>query len=144
VAVVAGTISCIELIRGARVAEKLTGLQKFAVGLAALVGALIVVMIVAFGGKEDKRTDRARDAEMTEIKLQRLAREFVTANLKDPDSAKFRNQKGVCGEVNAKNSFGGYAGFVRFIAGGKDLVIMENNPALAPGAFKESWDRFCK
>ena len=126
-------------------AQKYTGFQKFAFGFA------VVCAVAAIGklSSSDKASESGasnphRDAEMTEIKLQRLARELVTANLKDPDSAKFRNQKGVCGEVNAKNSFGGYAGFVRFIAGGKDLVIMENNPALAPGAFKESWDRFCK
>jgi hypothetical protein len=46
-------------------------------------------------------------------------------DLKDPDSAKFRNRfeytnsRGftvVCGEINAKNSYGAYAGFQRFAA----------------------------
>lgn len=50
----------------------------------------------------------------------------VRANLKDPDSADFRSEfvsklsNGalvLCGEVNAKNSFGGFTGFKRFIAG---------------------------
>src|SRR6266536_2328260 len=57
----------------------------------------------------------------------------VLARLKDPDSARFRNIKyhkrqtensegakqtlyGICGEVNAKNSMGGYIGFRGFIA----------------------------
>lgn len=49
----------------------------------------------------------------------------VVAVLKDGDSAKFRNVRlrphlqgaVVCGEVNAKNSYGGYVGFTRFAAG---------------------------
>ena len=48
----------------------------------------------------------------------------VTANFKDPDSAKFRNVKvlvdgdsrTVCGEVNAKNSYGAYVGYTKFYA----------------------------
>ena len=48
-----------------------------------------------------------------------MAKSAVSNQLKDPSSAQFRNlvevSPGVvCGEVNAKNSFGGYAGFKRF------------------------------
>ncbi|MBC7860285.1 MAG: hypothetical protein H7Z39_16250 [Burkholderiaceae bacterium] len=48
------------------------------------------------------------------------ARNAVLAMLKDADSAKFRNVRSVgdglfvCGEVNAKNSYGGYVGFKKF------------------------------
>lgn len=46
----------------------------------------------------------------------------ITRQLTDPESAQFRSvtasQRGdkwiVCGEVNAKNQFGGYVGFKRF------------------------------
>lgn len=54
---------------------------------------------------------------------------MIASSLKDPDSAKFRNvfmiedkmigdaHYGVlCGEVNSKNSFGGFTGFHRFVA----------------------------
>lgn len=49
----------------------------------------------------------------------------IAANLKDPGSANFRNVRLVkyldsaviCGEVNAKNSYGGYVGFKDFVAG---------------------------
>lgn len=124
--------------------QKITAFQKFYLGFAVVVVVMIVAMITAFDGKKEKKVDRAQDDELTNIKLQRIAKESVLANLKDPNSAQFRNQKGFCGEVNAKNSFGGYAGFVRFIAAKKDLVFMENDPALASGAFQEAWDRFCK
>lgn len=40
----------------------------------------------------------------------------VKKSLKDPNSAQFQNVKGYCGEVNAKNSYGGYTGYKRFIS----------------------------
>lgn len=54
-------------------------------------------------------------------------RKPVLATLKDPDSALFRNQfvgrKALCGEVNARNGMGGYAGYARFIAGGERFAL---------------------
>jgi len=52
------------------------------------------------------------------------AQEHIKKGMKDPDSAKFQNarlvdfDKGavVCGEVNAKNSYGGYVGYRPFVA----------------------------
>ena len=41
--------------------------------------------------------------------------EKARRNLFDPEAAKFRNIKGNCGEINAKNKMGGYTGFRRFI-----------------------------
>lgn len=60
------------------------------------------------------------------------ARTSVAGHLKDPDSAKFRNERqvsdvAVCGEVNGKNTFGAYSGFAQFLAkkrpGGFDVII---------------------
>lgn len=72
----------------------------------------------------------------------------VRAQLKDPDSAEFRaghfSEKGgakvVCGEVNSKNSFGGFTGFQRFIAAG-NLVFLEEN--MAAGEMDKSWSLLC-
>ncbi len=57
------------------------------------------------------------------------AQDMVQKQLKDPDSADFRNVRlagmettgevhrgWICGEVNARNGFGGYTGFQRFAA----------------------------
>ncbi|MGY8590652.1 hypothetical protein QRO08_15945 [Paracidovorax citrulli] len=65
----------------------------------------------------------ANAAPLPKINEAELRKEFTS--LKDPDSAKFRNIKlaktdtagawVMCGEVNAKNSYGGYAGFGRFM-----------------------------
>jgi len=61
-----------------------------------------------------------RDLTVDEI---RLVQAGVREHLKDPDSARFKdilsatdskNTETVCGLVNAKNSFGGYTGFVPF------------------------------
>lgn len=47
-------------------------------------------------------------------------RAALIAALKDPDSAQFRGEhlhgKYLCGEINSKNSMGGYTGFLRFVA----------------------------
>ena len=53
------------------------------------------------------------------------AQKSLSQTLKDPDSAKFQNVrivdyeggKVVCGEVNGKNSYGGYVGYKPFAAG---------------------------
>lgn len=60
----------------------------------------------------------------TEVEAIESAQESVRRSLKDPGSAQFRNVrlvswysgKVVCGEVNGKNSYGGYVGFKRFVA----------------------------
>lgn len=77
------------------------------------------------------------------------AEEKVKALLKDPDSAKFgeefvRDPKLpiVCGEVNARNSFGGYSGASEFVVFGAGALVRE------PGAdndteFVRIWNRLC-
>ena len=57
-------------------------------------------------------------------------RRGMVAALKDPDSAKFRNERVgghlitvVCGEVNSKNSLGGYVGYERYIGAGEAYAM---------------------
>ncbi|UCU97700.1 hypothetical protein [Acidovorax radicis] len=64
--------------------------------------------------------------------------------LKDPESARFRNLKTsldlyFCGEVNAKNSMGGYTGFTRFI-------VMFSHVDLDDGSdkFRDDWWVSCE
>lgn len=57
-----------------------------------------------------------------------VAAQKVKEGLIDPDSAKFRNQQGNCGEVNAKNRMGGYTGFSRYVYFPEDkTVIIESD-----------------
>lgn len=78
-----------------------------------------------------------------------LSRDGVRARLKDPDSAEFRNVgyysggpgMAVCGEVNAKNSFGGYSGFERFVALGEDTAFLESDTSASE--FQDAWNQLC-
>lgn len=111
--------------------------------VAVILISVAVVAVKSMTNEQSPSKKAAAEAPLQEIKLQRLAREFLTPHLKDPDSAQFRNQRKICGEVNAKNSFGGYAGFKRFIAGSKELVFMEDDARLEEGAFQAAWGKFC-
>lgn len=60
------------------------------------------------------------------------AERAVKGELKDPDAAQFRDVRAnyteafgvaACGRVNAKNEFGGYAGFRRFVSSGKSVIL---------------------
>lgn len=64
----------------------------------------------------------------------------VRDSLKDPDSAKFRRLQAyrasngtvrVCGELNAKNSYGGYNGFTRFAVSGGAITMDSTRDAWA-------------
>jgi hypothetical protein len=78
--------------------------------------------------------------------------EAVASTLKDPSSAQFRkvffhmakiegkNVPMSCGEVNSKNSFGGYNGYQRYIsAGTPDLSYLEEEVA----DFGKAWKLMC-
>lgn len=75
------------------------------------------------------------------------AKEAMRQRLKDPESAKFQNvtvhrysgHAVACGEVNAKNGFGGYGGFEEFLYVGG--VAMTRNDGEA--AFVKSWNSSC-
>lgn len=69
----------------------------------------------------------------------------VLANLKDPESAKFNGlytakDAYLCGEVNARNSFGGYVGYKRFVTlGSPGLTWIDDGSA----DFLEKVAEFC-
>ena len=102
-----------------------------------VLGALLCGAVIAGCG------DSGNSERMQEIKVQRVVQGFVKANLKDPDSAEFRNQRGMCGEVNAKNSFGGYNGFKRFMAASEELVVIEGDGLMEPSEFEKAWSQMC-
>jgi hypothetical protein len=74
---------------------------------------------------------------------QRAVAQSVASQMKDPNSAEFRNwhafesQNGllVCGEINAKNGFGGYVGFTHFVAHASSdgRILTPAASASAPG-----------
>lgn len=64
------------------------------------------------------------------------AKAQVTKDFKDPEGAKFRGlavytqadgkSLGLCGEVNAKNSYGAFTGYVPFYADSKRATLRED------------------
>jgi len=107
-----------------------------------LIGAVFAVVILAGCGQSDESKD-----EMDSIAKIRVAKERVQKFLKNPESATFtkvyitkvNGRKTVCGYVNAKNSFGGYAGNERFFSTGS-IVALESQGFKD---FDEIWDSFC-
>lgn len=83
--------------------------------------------------------------EGEKLKNIRKIEEKVKALAFDPDSAKFKNQKGNCGEVNAKNKFGGYTGFKRYIYDPKsDFITLEDSDKFYDASMiKILWDAQC-
>lgn len=72
--------------------------------------------------------------------------EKARRNLFDPEAAKFRNIKGNCGEINAKNKMGGYTGYRRFIYDPKfDTVSIEdeNDGLYNPKMMDILWGQKC-
>lgn len=90
---------------------------------------------------EKERRDRERNARDKAIAMEVDAELALKKFLKDPDSAQIRNQHGYCGEVNSKNSFGGYTGFRRFIASSAVVAVEGEN--MEPGEFQKVWEQFC-
>lgn len=101
--------------------------------------ALLVIQLFGCGKSEVSKLDAEIEIENAQAGLEKivvqLAEAEVSAILKDGDSAKFNsvevfpqygrlkdgrqivsNHYVVCGQVNAKNSYGGYTGFTRFVA----------------------------
>jgi len=113
----------------------------------------------------DAKMEQERETGERVKKLQ----DYIASNFKDPGSAQFTKLTigqdkyvnglyHLCGEVNAKNSYGGYAGFQRFIAGldsnGKMNKILENDKSLSMGneqmeamvaeIFNGEWKHYCE
>lgn len=71
----------------------------------------------------------------------------VRSQLKDPSSAEFRNVREVrfagtpkiCGEVNAKNSYGGKNGYQRFVSWSDDIIMLEE----VDREFAMIWSKVC-
>ncbi len=78
------------------------------------------------------------------------SQDAIRARLKDPDSAEFRNVRFysggstpvACGEVNAKNGFGGKSGYERFIAAGSNLAILASDMK-SSSEMNEVWAKMC-
>jgi hypothetical protein len=94
-------------------------------GLARLIGISFVLVTIAVTAAPKPKAPAA-----PRVDLIAQAHERVKDVLKDPDSAKFKGDfagkdGAVCGYVNSKNSYGGYGGFVRYVATAEHVVMDE-------------------
>ncbi|HEX5126486.1 MAG TPA: hypothetical protein VFW00_07075 [Rhodocyclaceae bacterium] len=94
---------------------------------------LIGLMVASSAFAAKPKAPTAEDYGKTvEAKMIAEGQDRIVNRLNDPESARFRNVfispkgRAICGEVNAKNSMGGYVGFRRFISA-KDRAGVEDD-----------------
>ena len=114
-----------------------------------MLACVFLVSACGGGGSDAEFNPLSRDtASLAQFGV--LAKYKIRERLRDPSSAVYRSVRiyqhpkpngGVvfCGEVNAKNGFGGMAGFERFVATPTHAVL-EN---MGPAEFQHGWDKFC-
>lgn len=104
----------------------------------------------------EARRARQPVVNWTAAQIRTAGRRAVLAELRDPASAQFRNVRRIqhdngstmfCGEVNARNAYGGMAGFVRFEAGvtnrGSASAQLDSSETLTGTYFESAWNQFC-
>lgn len=95
--------------------------------------------------EEIARQKHANEAVKAQISI---AEKKVRESLLDPNSAEFRNQKGNCGEVNAKNRMGGFTGYSRYIYEPNNKVAFIESTLkdalVTPEIMDDLWAKNCK
>lgn len=124
-------------------------------GCALLLILLGIVVVIGIAMPSDSTTSGGGSATPTFNFYAMVdgAKEQVRQRLKDPESARWSGikvvetvQSGnavkvVCGTVNSKNSFGGYAGPSRWLSNGLNVTALESD--LSGGEFDELWRKTC-
>jgi hypothetical protein len=106
--------------------------------------AITIALLLALAacGKTAEQKQREEAATLTT-----LGEKYVREKVLEPAQAQFRNQfigKGgaPCGEVNAKDAFGAYIGFQRYISVARDLTLLAQD--VAPAEFEAQWQQLCR
>ena len=106
--------------------------------------AITIALLLALAacGKTAEQKQREEAATLTS-----LGEKYVREKVLEPAQAQFRNQfigKGgaPCGEVNAKDAFGAYIGFQRYISVARDLTLLAQD--VAPDEFEAQWQQLCR
>ncbi len=112
------------------------GIIKQWLVLIVLVLFIVLVGFFIFSGNKNN------DSQDEYYRITRESQRAVEAVLKDSDSAKFKDQIYNCGLVNAKNAFGAYVGFKRYVVA-HGTVFLEGTNANA-SEMTELWENACK
>lgn len=129
---------------------KLPALLELIIARSILTGVLLVFPAFVIWGiwsiitNDVSRTDDERTQQLVWIEQ---SKDAVRARLKDSRSAEFKDvffnrasgTPMTCGQVNSKNSLGGYTGYQRFVASGDTLAFFENETE----DFSVVWAQYC-
>lgn len=106
-----------------------------------LITTALMLALVACG----KSAEQKQREDMALLSSQ--GEKYVKEKILEPSQAQFRNQfigKGgaPCGEVNAKDAFGAYIGFQRYISVARDLTLLAQD--VSPAEFETQWQQLCR
>lgn len=105
-----------------------------------LGGAALIAMLTPKSENNQSESKPLTEEEVMSV-IQMQAYTTIKNSLKDPDSAVINFYAGKpCGQVNAKNSFGGYNGFKRIVIL-KDINI--EGQGLSSSQFQRLWKKYC-
>lgn len=110
---------------------------------AALLWVLLTMAMAMLGACGQKAAYQQREAAA----VISMGEKYVREKIREPHAAQFRNQfigrgGAPCGEVNAKDAFGRYIGFQRYISVARELTMLAQD--VAPEEFEESWRELCR
>lgn len=125
-------------------------------GRAALVLLAVGVVGVAFQGRQpstysnvdnEKRTATYAAVEFGKAAIRRQLRDpssanFGIVNAYNDRKYKMKNVTAVCGEVNAKNAFGGYTGMKQFVYVVEPIITAFDNDD-DNSKFVDLWNALC-
>lgn len=119
--------------------------------ISGIIGISIIGILLADRLLMPSAPDPIADEQSRQAEWIVRGQDAVKAKLKDPSSAEFRGvyfNRGkdglpvTCGEVNSKNSFGGYGGFQKFIsAGSAELTFLAEQ--VDRDEFAKVWNKMC-
>jgi hypothetical protein len=106
--------------------------------------AITMAALLALAACGESAEQKQREEALT---LTTLGEKYVREKVLEPTQAQFRNQfigKGgaPCGEVNAKDAFGSYIGYQRYISVARDLTLLAQD--VAPAEFEAQWQQLCR
>ena len=120
-------------------------------GLILSMGFCVANLPKAPPSQEDEEENPFADVSKQRLWIVQ-SHETIRGRMRDPGSAEFRNSRFysgsgtavTCGEVNAKNAFGGYTGYERFIAAGPlpDLAFVASDFG-AGESINDVWEQLC-
>lgn len=109
---------------------------------------LLAASLVVCGQPVSEKLKEQPKQEASQTAFILKAKRAVVAKLKDPDSAQFKDVRYgdseetgpvAYGYVNAKNGFGGYTGFERFMSNGSTVLFEREHTQ-----FSKAWESVTK